>query len=402
MILVFAKTRLLVIFMLSMLLCQQAYAWDYFGEAGVDVRYFTQSPQFDQQFEDISLSAYFEPQFYKEWDAGKQSVAFVPFVRVDQHDSERSHVDVRELTYVRSAQDWELRLGVRKVFWGVIEFQHLVDVINQTDAVENIDGEDKLGQAMVNLALINDWGTVDFYVMPYFRERTFADRDGRFRSAIPIDGDAARYESDAEQTHIDLAVRYQHSFNNIDLGLAHFRGTNRDPHIIAETDSSGITSLIPFYDIIDQTSLDVQMTTENVLWKLEALHRSDSIDSYNAVAAGMEYTFYNVFTTFYDLGVLAEYHYDDRDELSTTGLEHDIAIGARLSLNDVQSTEALAGLLIDKDSRSKFFSLEASRRLQDSWVIDVQARFLLDQPEEDPFFAFTRDDYFDISLSYHF
>lgn len=400
--LVLRTVRLLAACAISILFYQQSYAWDYFGEAGADVRYFTQSPQFDSQLEDISLSAYFEPQLYHEWDAGKQSVAFVPFVRVDQHDSERTHVDIRELTYVRSAQNWELRAGVRKVFWGVIEFQHLVDVINQIDAVENIDGEDKLGQPMINLALINDWGTVDLYVMPYFRERTFADRDGRFRSAIPIDGDAARYESDAEQTHVDFAVRYQHSFNNIDLGLAHFRGTNRDPHIIAEIDNNGAPSLVPFYDIMDQTSLDVQVTTENVLWKLEALHRNDSRDSYNALAAGMEYTFYNVFNTFYDLGMLAEYHYDDRDELSATGLEHDVAIGARLSLNDVQSTEALAGLLIDKNSRSKFFSLEASRRLQESWVLDVQARFLLDQPEEDPFYAFTRDDYFDISLSYHF
>jgi len=54
-------------------------------------------------------------------------------------------------------------------FWGVTEFQHLVDIINQTDLVENIDTEDKLGQPMINLALINDWGTVDLFIMPYFR-----------------------------------------------------------------------------------------------------------------------------------------------------------------------------------------------------------------------------------------
>ncbi|MDD7885073.1 hypothetical protein [Flavivirga sp. 57AJ16] len=35
------------------------------------------------------------------------------------------------------------------------ESNHLVDIINQTDAVETFDGEEKLGQPMVQLS----WGT---------------------------------------------------------------------------------------------------------------------------------------------------------------------------------------------------------------------------------------------------
>ncbi len=73
----------------------------------------------------------------------------------------------------------ETRVGVRRVFWGVTEFQHLVDIINQSDSVEDIDNEDKLGQPMINLSLVKDWGIVDFFVLPYFRERTFAGAEGR-------------------------------------------------------------------------------------------------------------------------------------------------------------------------------------------------------------------------------
>ena len=46
---------------------------------------------------------------------------------------------------MRSNRDWSLSIGLGKVFWGVTEFNHLVDVINQTDLVEGIDGEAKLG-----------------------------------------------------------------------------------------------------------------------------------------------------------------------------------------------------------------------------------------------------------------
>jgi hypothetical protein len=48
-----------------------------------------------------------------------------------------------------------------------------VDIINQTDLVENIDGEDKLGQPMVHFSYFGDWGVVDFFLLPYLRERTY-------------------------------------------------------------------------------------------------------------------------------------------------------------------------------------------------------------------------------------
>ncbi|MDA7657788.1 hypothetical protein N8737_03705, partial [Verrucomicrobia bacterium] len=104
-----------------------------------------------------------------------------PFGRYDGADSERSHVDLREFHIQRIADQWEWRVGVSKVFWGVTESQHLVDVINQTDLVENVDGEDKLGQPMVNLSWISDQaGVIDLFYLPYFRERTFPGRGGAF------------------------------------------------------------------------------------------------------------------------------------------------------------------------------------------------------------------------------
>ena len=60
------------------------------------------------------------------------SFTFQPFIRIDQQDEERSHFDIRELAWLHVGNDWELRTGIRKVFWGVNESQHLVDIINQT------------------------------------------------------------------------------------------------------------------------------------------------------------------------------------------------------------------------------------------------------------------------------
>lgn len=66
----------------------------------------------------------------------------------------------------------------------------------------------------------------------------------------------------------------------------------------------------------------------------------------------------------------------------------------RLAFNDIQSSEALIGLVIDRDIGGKFFNIEASRRIVQSWVADLQARILFDQSPADPAFMFSRDDYF--------
>ena len=119
-----------------------------------------------------------------------------------------------------------------KVFWGVTEAVHLVDIVNQTDLVESLDGEEKLGQPMIDLSLIRDWGVVDLFVLPWFRERTFPSEDGRPRFAIPIDTHDPIYESSAEQHHVDFAARWSNSIGEWDIGLSYFYGTSREPRFV--------------------------------------------------------------------------------------------------------------------------------------------------------------------------
>jgi len=389
------------IFLFAILISAITHAGEWSGYLGTELRYFTQDPQ-DPRQHDENFSLVFEPEYYNEWDNGTQSLAFVPFFRLDQNDSERTHFDIRELTWLKAAENWELRIGIRKVFWGVIEFQHLVDVINQTDLVENIDTEDKLGQPMINLALINDWGTVDLFVLPYFRERTFPGAKGRLRTQPVVDKGLSKYESSAKEKHTDLAIRYSHYFGDWDVGISHFYGTSRDPRLIPVTNGSGTVVLSPFYDIINQTSIDLQATKGNMLWKLEALHRSGQGSTYNALASGFEYTFVGIFDSAFDLGVLGEYYYDDRGKDAATIFQDDISAGMRIAFNDAQSSEVLTGLVWDRDTGGKFLDIEASRRIGNNWLLEVQGRFLFDISPTDLAYDINRDDYLELFLTYNF
>jgi hypothetical protein len=371
------------------------------GNVAVESRTFPQPglyPDQQQLYFSVSLS----PEYYLDWAGGRQSLLFSPFVRVDQYDNNRTHFDLRELFWQYSADNWELKAGVAKVFWGVTESVHLVDLINQTDLIENPDGEEKLGQPMVNVSVIRDWGTVDFFLLPYFRERTFPGRSGRLHFAPPIEIDEAEYESDAGRYRFDWAARWFHTIGDFDIGLSHFSGINREPRILGRINSAGDTTLIPYYDVIDQTSLDLQATRGAWLWKLEAILRSGQSQRFVASAIGFEYTFVGAFGTNYEVGLLAEYLFDERGNAAITPFEDDIFIGVRMALNDVQSTNLLAGAIIDRESGGSAVFVEADRRIGDVWKLNLELRSFVGVAKKDPLYSLHKDDLIQIELLRYF
>ena len=372
------------------------------GYFALESRLFPQSPLLPEQYSGTNFSFSAQPEFYGEWSQGDQSLLFVPFVRVDQHDGNRTHLDIRELYWQRIWRNWELSIGLRKIFWGVTESQHLVDIINQSDSLENLDVEDKLGQPMVNLSAIRSFGTVNFFLMPYFRERPFLQSDARLRQPVRIDTDRAEYESGREQWHLDWAVRWFHTIGIFDIGLSHFSGTARAPVFEPTQSESGELILTPFYNTIDQTGLDMQTTTGGWLLKLEAINRFGEGERFWASVGGFEYTFANIKSSGIDLGVLFEYHYDERGKTATTPFDDDLFFGSRLAFNDVQSTNILAGALIDRDSGSTFLNIEASRRLGNRYRLEVELRSFLGASEQDLLYGLRKDHYLQIELAQYF
>ena len=370
------------------------------GDVSVEGRLFAKDELYDDQKRNNGSIA-FEPEFYHEWSSSPDfSFTFVPFFRVDSADSERTHVDIRELNFLMVGTPWELRVGIGKVFWGVTEFVHLVDIINQTDLVENIDGEDKLGQPMVHFSYPGDWGVVDFFLLPYFRERTYPGKEGRLRPPVKVDTDNAEYESGAEESHIDLALRYSQTYDWGDLGIYYFRGTSREPILIPSLKKP---VLLPFYDQIDQVGLDLQLVFGNWLWKLESLYRDGTDDNFWAATGGFEYTFVSISDTMMDLGLITEYSYDDREDDATTPFQNDLLFGLRLGVNDAASTELLAGISFDLDESGSVLQIEASRRLTDYLKISLEAWSFFDLEESQTYLYSIRDDDFvRLQLFYYF
>jgi hypothetical protein len=376
-------------------------SWDVAGNVELQSRLFAEDalwPGQASQAAQVSVAATAELRWRN--DEGNQRASVIPFLRWDSVDEERNLADLREVYWAWEGDTLELLVGANTVFWGVTESVHLVDIVNQTDAAGDIDGEDKLGQPMVNLAWQQDWGLVSAYVLPYFRERNYPGVDGRLRTPLPVDTDRPVYESSREENHVDVALRYSHYIGDVDIGLSVFSGTSREPRLVPADDAP---VLLPHYDQIDQFGVDLQYTRDAWLWKLEAIARNGYSETFTAAVGGFEYTLYQVGESAADLGLLLEYQYDGRGELEPfTTADNDVFAGLRLALNDTQDTSLLAGVAYDTRTGETFFNVEAERRIGDSIALELRARAFSGADPRDLTYAVVRDDYVQIQLAKYF
>ena len=372
------------------------------GSLFVETRVFPNSRAFPEQRDAaVSPSFGFEPEFLWENGTGALKLRVTPFFRGDWHDRSRTHFDLREASVLYLADGWTLLAGVGKVFWGKTEAHHLVDIINQTDGVEDIDTEDKLGQPMINFTLERDWGAIDLFLLPYFRERTFPGDRARLRGPLPI-LDESKYESGAGRWHQDVAVRWSFFTSSLDLAVSGFRGTSREPVLVPAVTSGG-AALEPRYDIIDQVSIDAQSTRGATLWKLEAMTRGGHGDRFLAAVAGVEHTFFSVGPGAADLGVLAEVMLDGRgNDAPFTAFDNDLFVGFRWAFNDRADTSILGGPVIDWETGETIAFLEAERRFGNRWVAGLEARWLINTDETAALHGLRQDDFVTLRLARYF
>lgn len=385
----------------AVLLLSTSARAEFSGNVALELQSFGEAAQFDEQFDD-NLTFSFKPKLDGEWNNGDDLWSLELFLRADNEDAGREHADVREALWLHVAGDNEWRLGVNTMFWGVTESQHLVDVINQIDQVEGIDGEDKLGQPMIHLKRYQDWGVIDLLVLPGFRERTFQQREGRLRTPLVVDTDQADYESSREDSHIDYALRFSQTYGDLDLGVSWFKGTSREPLLLPGLDDKGAPVLIPFYEQMAQLGVDAQLISEDWIWRLEFIHRAAESNDYSAYTAGFEYTFYGIMQTAVDLGMLLEYSADDRPEGEAGAFDNDVFLGTRFAFNDAQSSEILAGFVIDTENGSRTFRVEGNRRFGTSWKGTLELQTFSSIDDDDVLAAFAQDDFVLLEMAYYF
>ena len=294
-------------------------------------------------------------------------------------------------------EDKEIKFGVSKEFWGVTETSHRVDIINQTDFTEGFDREEKLGQPMIKISLERKWGLLDIYTLLGFRERDFSGNKGRLRLPLSINEKDSLYSSSSKNKRADFAVRWSNYYDDFDIAISHFSGTSREPRFLPST--KNIDELVPVYDVIDQTGLEIQYLLDSLAIKGEVISRSGQGERFTAATYGFEYTQVGVLQTRIDLGWVVEFNHDDRLESSP------FVLGTRLSFNDIYDSQILSGFIVNDKSKELGFLLEASRRIGECCMLSIEGVYFDDTDEDNGqkklFQAFKQDDFLRAEFIYY-
>ena len=351
------------------------------------------------------LSFKVEPKFsFSKKNKGQKLSAHV-FYRYDDVDKNRSHFDVREALLNFDVDEWSIKVGIGKIFWGVLETENIIDVINQVDFVEGVDGKEKLGQPLLGTTYLSDSINFEFYLLPYFREMVFPDNNSRLASPIAIASKKSTFESRRKEKHLDYAARVSGSVSNLDYSVIFFHGTSRVPELQLDIDDAGTPlepKLVPHYPLTWHYGLSLQYIYEEVLLKLEAAIRREDSKNHNLLGVGAEYNFYSIFSKA-DLGTIMEYYFDDRRKKSTRIYQNDLVGGLRLTLNDANSTEFTVGMIHDFDYQSQLGLLEVSTGSQGRYLTKLKYRGVFGSKQKDQIiYNLRKSSYVELSIGIYF
>lgn len=342
------------------------------GSASIEQRIFLDSP--DQPLQPVD-SSYPYPVYHQvsvalsphvEVSSERNNLVYTahPFIRFDERDDERSHIDLREFKAAVVTNKWDLSIGFDQVHWGVMENHHLVDVVNQTDYNESPNGEDKLGQPMVRFGLNLRGARLEAMVLIGYRE-----------PAMPIPGARFSFENDysyeyegwGEEYHPDIALRYTKTIKNIDLGVSYFGGHSRTPELRSES----VGEPIWYVNLVDQISVDVKADLSRLELKAEVLYKVTEDQSSRAIVLGSEFKLLQ--TTNIAVNLLAEYSWDQHGrEAYDNSFQNDIFAGVRVTLNGLNDSEILFGHNYDFDFNSQHGFVQAKVNLTKALSVGVE------------------------------
>ncbi|MEM9024105.1 MAG: hypothetical protein AAGB22_10205, partial [Bacteroidota bacterium] len=94
---------------------ERKVTYDFSGNVEGAFRFFLEEGAFPGQKRSY-FSGSATPELEIGWDKGDQTLNITLFGRLDQHDSQRTHADIREFYYQIAKNSWEFSAGLKKVF----------------------------------------------------------------------------------------------------------------------------------------------------------------------------------------------------------------------------------------------------------------------------------------------
>lgn len=345
-------------------------------DAAIGYRYFSSDSEIEKNSSAEYLYSYYS-KIDSKFDAelANLSLDLRLFYNWDLEDEERRYYDLREARLNYSSGRWQFEAGNAVVFWGVSETINIVNVINQADLKESVDGKEKMGQGMLVSRYSGNINSFSIYYLPSFEPLDYPERPS---PTIKILQDQPRFEKNADEG--EWAARWVGAFDFGDVGLSYFNGIRRDPLLVRSGESA---ALIPLYVKSEHMALDSVLFWSDAIVKTELLLGKEQEEDFFAYNLGFEYPTFPSFSWWQDAAWIAEFVFDSRDEKSGSMGQKDIFLGGRFNMGDLSQYELRIISGLDLDHYSKYLDFSFRHRLTDYIQWSAKIIQFMDVGDED-------------------
>ena len=344
----------------------------------------------------------------------KKNQKFVAKVKgiYDTNDNKRRYLDFNELYFQHDFDKWNFLIGKNTRFWGAMEFYNQSDTFNSKDLLDNpFDYDSKLGSW--NIAFSRFFDNGEFALIAKLNEESQPMQEERsiynflpYRYDDKLDTDSddvptiyLKYSSSIEEHQIDYSVIYQNGYDEqryIVPKLSRDSNTS-EPTITMHQHAYTVDKFMGFGT----------MVKGDTLYKTELAYTSshdNKVADYAQGSVGLEHTLYGVYDKM-DLGIIAEYYkykaFQTKRYDSTYFkqlFDDDLALGARLTFNDMDSSNILVGLDVDRHNKEKFLFVDYDTRIDDKYKLKASFQHFDAKKES----AFSDGNTLKVELKYHF
>ncbi|MFN3201672.1 MAG: hypothetical protein ACE366_24930 [Bradymonadia bacterium] len=333
------------------------------------------------------------------------------FGRVDERDRQRSTFVVEEAWAEMRLKDFRLKIGVDIVNWTATEAFHPADVLNSRNLDSDIENFEKVGEPMVTASYGWSGGRLYLYFMPFFVKPIFTSPNSRlaFGAGEPNFGGfdlrrPIRTDRDGELTDEPLvpqgAARIVQTIGSADISVHALHQADRSQPYFT-FDPQAMQPRLLFQEVFQVGGTYQQVFEFGLITKLEAAHRmfytGDAIigtgpvedRDHTQVAVGLEYGIPHEFGGESTLIVEGQSYFGVSEEIRQFQLgifQRDALVGWRLALNDEDSTEIFASVIVDVEREEEILAnLSYKQRFFDTWSAALAVRWYhAPQKEETP------------------
>ncbi len=411
------------------LACCASSLWaefEYRGHIGLNSQAYLKRPS-DKHAQNFTLEQELELSYtYGNFQAGTRIYAQEDAHDLDEdHENGRSYARLDELFMKYELENGLLFAGKNIRFWGALEAFNVADTFTTVDFRSDLLDEQREGAWNVAYSYFTETGELSLIIKLYenpWQMSKYPYVYYFFPEFIHYDSDLKREESGFYPT---LYLKYSGSTEweyPLDYAFIVQHGYDSQRYFTSDAPLNGVNNRFRANAyLVDKALTYHTLVVDNTLFKLEAsaAHVRDEqvmlgglhVEDYYHLGVGFEHTLIGVYNDA-DLGLIGEYyrydtfkHGDDiADDLALfQTFQNDIFVGVRYSVNDMDSSSLLAGIVFDTQYAEQSYQIEYETRLFDTVSLKADYSYINPSDSQQTAYAMLQEHQrIGVNFAYHF